>query len=61
MNGLDLRYEIYKALVGAVAGTNLVSPVPGEPLKIGVLTQDPFGKDRWFRVSIEEVDRPEQV
>ncbi|MFF4478737.1 hypothetical protein ACFY1A_17215 [Streptomyces sp. NPDC001520] len=54
MNGVELRYHIYKSLIGEVYGTQMVSPVPGEPLRIGVMVKDPNGKFRKFTVSIEE-------
>ncbi|MER8266509.1 hypothetical protein ABT007_20180 [Streptomyces griseus] len=59
MNGVELRYEIFKGLTDVVHGASLISPVPGEPLKIGVLVKDPSGETRWFRVSVEETDEPE--
>lgn len=59
VNGVELRYAIFKALVGATEGASMISPVPGEPLRIGVLTKDPSGESRWFRISVEEMDGPE--
>ncbi|MGW2513635.1 hypothetical protein ACWC0A_30425 [Streptomyces scopuliridis] len=61
MNGVELRYAIYKALVDVVHGAHLISPVPGEPLAIGVLVQGPSGENRWFKVSVEEVDEPTEI
>lgn len=50
MNGIELRYEIFKALENAI----LLGPTPGEPLKLRVETTDPYGESKMFIVSIIE-------
>lgn len=56
MNGVELRYEIFKGLVEQVYGASLLSPEPGKPLRIGVVVKDPAGEFRKFTVSVEEDD-----
>lgn len=63
MNPLELRYEIYSGLVNrnrppALISAEKLSPVPGEPVAIEIVTQDPFshpGASRRYRVTIEEI------
>ncbi|MEV7425211.1 hypothetical protein [Streptomyces sp. NPDC091212] len=54
MNGIELRYEIFKSLVDQVYGASLLSPEPGQPLRIGVVVKDPAGQTREFTISVEE-------
>ncbi|WP_438470744.1 hypothetical protein [Streptomyces asiaticus] len=59
MNPVELRYEIYKPLVGVarpaqIESAELVSPVPGEPVKIRVITRDPMRQPRTLVVSVHE-------
>lgn len=59
MSPVELRYEIYKALVGlnrpaAIEDVTMVSPVPGEPVKLAVRTLDPMGEVRNYTISITE-------
>lgn len=61
MNTIELRYEIYKFLVGigrpaALVNAQLVSPEPGTSCVIEVITEDVIpGHNRRYRVTIEEV------
>lgn len=60
MNAIELRYEIYKFLVGlltaGVSTAALESPVPGQPPVIKVACDDPYGgPTRFYRLKIEEV------
>ncbi|WP_329168373.1 hypothetical protein OG709_30130 [Streptomyces sp. NBC_01267] len=54
MNGIELRYEIFKNLADQVYGASMLSPEPGKPLRIGVVVKDPAGEFRKFTVSVEE-------
>ena len=54
MNIVELRYMIYKNLIGEVYGTHLISPSPGKPLQIGVLVRDSRGETRTFTISVTE-------
>lgn len=65
MNPIELRYEIYKFLVGLCqpAGVDvalLEAPAPGESPVIKVATNDPYrpGATRYYRVVIEEREEP---
>ena len=63
MNPLELRYEIYKFLIGLGRPASLVnaileSPEPGTPCAIEVVTDDPFASTqarRRYRVTVEEI------
>lgn len=64
MNPAELRSQIYRPLAGLnrpaeIVSAELVSPVPGEPLAIDIVTTDPYsqppGAERRYRVTIEEV------
>lgn len=59
MAPLELRYELYKALArlgrpAAIEDVTMVSPVPGEPVKLAVRTLDPMGEPRNYTISIVE-------
>ncbi|MFJ6183735.1 hypothetical protein [Streptomyces sp. NPDC092295] len=59
MNPLEVRYELYKYLAGlarpaAILAAEMLPPTPGEPVEIRVVTQDPMGDERAYRVSVRE-------
>jgi hypothetical protein len=59
MSPLELRYEIYKPLVRLgrdvrITDAYLISPVPGEPVKIRVIALDPWRKPRTYIIAITE-------
>jgi hypothetical protein len=63
VNALELRYEIYKSLIGlskpaVFVSAERVPPVPGEPVAIEVVTDDPYSvpkRTRRYRVTVEEI------
>lgn len=63
MNPLELRHEIHNGLVNRNRPPTLISaeklsPVPGEPVALEVVTQDPFshpGAIRRYRITVEEI------
>lgn len=55
MNPLELRYAIFKQLTEQVYAASLISPEPGKPVQIGVMTKAPDGEMRHFMVTVEEV------
>ncbi|MFB8351023.1 hypothetical protein [Streptomyces niveus] len=60
MNSLEVRYELYKYLSGlarpaAILSAEMLPPTPGEPVEIHLVTRDPMGDERTYRVSITEL------
>lgn len=65
MNAVELRYRVTTALsrMAGIAEARTVPPVPGEPLTVEVIVEDPYvrsttpaGKSRRFKITVEEID-----
>lgn len=59
MNPLEVRYQLYTFLSGlarpaAIVSAELIPPTPGEPVEIKVVTLDPAGDERTYKVSVRE-------
>ncbi|MEU9795035.1 hypothetical protein AB0E27_31325 [Streptomyces sparsogenes] len=59
MNALEVRYQIWSYLAGlarpaAIVSAELIPPTPGEPVEVRLVTLDPLGEERTYRVSIRE-------
>lgn len=59
MAPIELRYEIYKNLIGIPgSGATLESPEPGTNPSIKVSFPDPYrpGEYRFYRITVTEID-----